>query len=159
VTHRWNIVCPPASAILFLTIWPLGYERPVLVLFPSSRQLDVLLASGGVEYALAELEQSASEGQTRENQKIVEFIFQNWNKSSLEASAFDFCPGYEVPTVTSQQTATRLASIAVQSDDAKLWVRTMGMCKFRDEVDLRRFGLEHIVLGWERFRLEEIEAA
>jgi Zn-finger protein len=120
----------------------------------------VLLSSGGVEYALSELEKSASEGPTEENQKIVEFIFQNWHKtSSLEDCVFDFCPSYEVPTMTQNEIATRLAGIAVQSNDAKLWTRTMGMCKFRDGVDLSRFGLEHVVAGWERFQLEDIEAA
>jgi hypothetical protein len=139
-------------------IWPLGYERPALVLFPTSKQLDVLLASGGVKYALTELEKSASEGQTKENKKIIEFIFQNWRGTSSEPCQFDFCPSYEVPTIDRQETATKLSSIAVQSNDAKLWVRTIGMCKFRDEGDLGRFGLKHIVAGWKRFRLGEIEA-
>lgn len=129
------------------------------MVFPRTKQLDILLASGGVEYALAELEGSASEGQTKENQKIVEFIFQNWHKNSLEAFTFDFRPSYEVPTMSPRHTATKLTNIAVRSNDAKLWVRTTSMCKFRDEVDLSRFGLEHIVVGWEKFRLEEIEAA
>ncbi|KAF9786064.1 hypothetical protein BJ322DRAFT_765163 [Thelephora terrestris] len=136
------------------------YRRRALVLFPSSKQLDVLLSSGGVEYALSELEKSASEGPTEENQKIVEFIFQNWRKtSSPEDCIFDFRPSYEVPTMTPNDIATRLAGIAVQSNDAKLWTRTMSMCKFRDEVDLSRFGLEHVVAGWEKFQLEDIEAA
>lgn len=135
-----------------------GYERPALVLFPNLKQLDVLLASGGVEYALTELEQSVSEGQTGENQKIVEFVFQNWHKTFLD-DIFNFYPSYEVPAMTPRQIAKGLTSIAIRSNDAKLWVRTMGMCKFRDEDDLRRFGLERIVAGWETFRLEEIEAA
>ena len=159
MTHHWNIVCQLRSTLRLLTILSPGYERPALVFFPGSKQLDVLLTSGGVEYALTELKQSMSEGQTKENQKIVEFIFQNWHKTPLEADTFIFCPSYEVPTMTPQQTATGLANIAVQSNDAELWVRTMGMCKFRDEADLSRFGLEHILAGWERFRLAEIEVA
>ena len=130
-----------------------------MVLFPSSKQIDVLLASGGVRYALSELEKSASEGPTKENQKIVEYIFQNWRKRSPEYFIFDFRPSYDVLTMTRNEIATKLVRIAVQSDDAKLWVRAMGMCKFRDEVDLSRFGVEHIVAGWEQFRFEDIEAA
>lgn len=137
----------------------LGYERPALLLFPSSKQLDVLLASRGVEYALSELERSVCEGQTKENQQLVEFIFKNWNKRPPEPSMFDPCPSYEVPIMDPRQIAIELAGIAVQSNDANLWVRTMGMRKFKDEGDLRRFGLKHIVAGWEKFRLEEIEAA
>jgi hypothetical protein len=75
VTHHWNTVRLPASMTLLLTSWLPGYKRPALVLFPSSKQLDVLIASGGVEYAIAELEKSALEGPTRENQKVVEYIF------------------------------------------------------------------------------------
>ena len=150
---------PPASITLLLTSWSLGYERPVLVLFPSQKQLDVLLASGGVEYAITELEKSASEGPTRENQKIVEYIFQKWGKTSPEYYIFDFRPSYQVPTMPANEVATKLVDIAVQSGDAKLWVRTIGMCKFEDGVDLGRFGLNRITAAWEKFRLEEIEAA
>ena len=145
---------------LLLTSLFLGYERTVLVLFPGSKQLDVLLASGGVEYAIAELEKSASEGPTKENQKVVEYIFQNWRKTPLEDyCVFDFRPSYEVPTMCSSEVATKLTDIAVQSGDAKLWVRTMGMRKFRDEADLTRFGYDRIVAAWEKFQLEEIETA
>ena len=119
----------------------------------------MLLASGGVEYALTELEKSASEGPTKENRKITEFIFQNWHKTPPEFDLFDFRPGYQVPTMTPRETAIGLIKIAIKSDDAGLWVRTMDMCKFEDEIDLNRFGLEYIVAGWEKFKLEDIEAA
>jgi len=145
--------------ILLLTIWFLGYERPALILFPSSKQLDVLLASGGVEYALTELEKSASEGPTKENQKIVEFIFHNWGKTSPEYCIFGFRPSYEVPTMRPNDIATKLTDIAVQSNDAKLWVRTIDMCKLEDWVDLRRFGLDRIAAAWEKFQPEDIETA
>ena len=140
--------------------WLLGYDRSVLVLFPSSKQLNVLLASGGVPYALTELEKSLQEGPTKENQKMEEFIFQNWRETSPEYYVFDIRPSYEVPTMPARETAPKLLSIAVQCDDAELWVRIMNvMCKFEDEIDLGRFGLEHIVAGWEKFRLGKIEAA
>ena len=138
---------------------PLGYERPALVLFPSPKQLDVLLASGGVEYAITELEKSASEGATRENQKIVEYIFQNWGKTSPEYYIFDFRPSYEVPTMPPNEVATKLVDIAVQCGDAKLWVRTIDTCKFKDGVDLTRFGLNRITAAWEKFPPEEIGTA
>ena len=144
--------------ILLLTLF-LGYERPALVLFPSSKQLDILLASGGVEYAITELEKSVSEGPTKENQKIVEFIFHNWRKTTPEYCIFDFCSSYEVPTMPPNEVATKLADIAVQSNDAKLWVRTIDICKFEDWVDLGRFGLNRIIAAWEVFQLEEIETA
>ena len=145
--------------ILHLTTRFLGYERPALALFPSSKQLDVLLASGGVEYAITELEKSASEGPTKENQKIVEYIFHNWGAVSPEFYIFDFRPSYEVPTMPPNETATKLADIAVQSNDAKLWVRTIDMCKLEDLVDLGRFGLNRIVAAWGKFQSEEIETA
>jgi hypothetical protein len=134
------------------------YDRLALVIFPNSKQLDVLLSSGGVEYALTELEKSAPEGPSEENRKILEFIFQNWYKTSPEYCIFDIRPSYGVPTIAPNEIATKLIGIAVQSNDAKLWVRTMGMCRFEDEIDLGRFGLEHIVVAWEKFQLEEIEA-
>jgi hypothetical protein len=145
--------------ILLLTIWFLGYERPALMLFPSSKQLDVLLASGGVEYAITELEKSASEGPTKENQKIVEYIFHNWGKTPPEYCIFDFRPSYEVPTMPPNEIATKLADIAVQSNDTKLWVRTINTCKLEDWVDLGRFGLNRIIDAWEMFQSEEIETA
>ena len=145
--------------ILLLTSFPLGYERPALVLFPGPKQLDVLLASGGVEYAINELEKSASEGLTRENQRIVEYVFQNWGKTSPEYYIFDFRLSYEVPTMPPNEVAMKLVDIAVQSGDAKLWVRTIGMCKFKDGVDLGRFGLNRVTAAWEKFQLGEIETA
>ena len=147
----------PASVTLLLTSWPLGYERPALVLFPNPKQLDVLLASGGIEYATAELEKSALEGPTRENQKIMEYIFQNWGKTSPEYYIFDFRPSYQVPTMHPNEVTTKLVDIAVQSRDAKLWVRTISMCEFNDGVDLSRFGLNQVTAAWEKFQLEEIE--
>jgi len=129
------------------------------VLFPSPKQVDVLLASGGVEYAIAELEKSASEGPTRENQKIVEYVFQNWGRTSPEYYIFDFRPSYEVPTMPPNEVATKLVDIAVQSGDAKLWVRTIDKCKFKDGIDLDRFGLNRITAAWEKFQLEEVETA
>ena len=147
------------SVTLLLTSLPLGYERPALVLFPSPKQLDVLLASGGVEYAITELEKLASEGATRENQKIVEYIFQNWGKTSPEYYIFDFRPSYQVPTMSPNAIATKLVDIAVQCGDEKLWVQTIGMCKFKDGVDLSRFGLNRITAAWKTFQLEEIEMA
>ena len=129
------------------------------MLFPSPKRLDVLLASGGVEYAITELERSESEGPTRENQKIVEYIFQNWGKTSPEYYIFDFRPSYQVPTMPPNEVATKLVDIAVQSGDPKLWVRTIGMCKFKDGVDLGRFGLNRMTAAWEKFQLEEIEIA
>ena len=129
------------------------------MLFPSSKQLDVLLASGGVRYAITELEKSASEGPTKENQKVVEYIFQNWGKTPPSYCIFDFRPSYEVPTMYPNEVATKLADIAVQSNDAKLWVRTIGMCGLKDGVDLGRFGLNRITAGWERFQLEEVGTA
>jgi len=127
------------------------------VLFPSSKQLDVLLASGGVEYAITELEKSASEGSTKENQKIVDHIFRNWGKTSPEYYIFDFRPSYEVPTMLPNDVAVALADIAIQSNNANLWVRTIGVCKFKDGVDLSRFGLKRVAAAWEKFQLEEIE--
>ena len=144
---------------LFFTSWLAGYERPALVLFPSSKQLDVLLSSGGVEYAVAELEKSVSEGPANENQKIVEYIFRNWGKTSPEYYIFDFRPSYEVPTMPPSEVTTRLTDIAVQFDDAKLWVRTIGMCEFKDRIDLSRFGWNRMIAAWEKFHLEEIETA
>ena len=129
------------------------------MLFPSPKQLDVLLASGGVEYAITELEKSASEGAARENQKILEYIFQNWGKTSPEYYIFDFRPSYEVPTMPPSEVATKLVDIAVQCGDARLWVRTIGMCGFKDRVDLSRFGLNRITAAWEKFQLEEIKTA
>ena len=137
----------------------LGYERSVLALFPSSKQLDILLASGGVEYAIAELERSASEGPTKENQKIVEYIFRNWGKTSPEFYIFDFRPSYEVPTMPPNEVAIKLVDIAVRSNDTKLCVRTIDMCKFEDFIDLGRFGLNRIIAAWEKFQSEEIETA
>ncbi|KAF9650685.1 hypothetical protein BDM02DRAFT_3127503 [Thelephora ganbajun] len=139
--------------------WLLGYERPVLVSFPNSKQLDVLLASGGVGHAIAELEESVSEGPTRENQKIMEYIFGNWHKTPPEYFMFDFRPSYEVPIIARHEITTNLADIAVQSNDAKLWVRTIGICEFKDEVGLNRFGLQRIVAAWDKFQLEEIKTA
>ena len=128
-------------------------------MFPSSKQLDILLASGGVEYALTELEKSASEGPTKENQKIVEFIFHSWGKASPEYCIFGFRSSYEVPTMRPNEIATKLTDIAVQSNDAKLWVRTIDMCELEDLVDLRRFGLDRIAAAWEKFQPEDIETA
>ena len=157
--RRWNTVRLSSSVTMLLTSWVQGYERPVLVMFPSSKQLDVLLASGGVEYAITELEKSASEGPTNENQKIVEYIFRNWGKTPPDYYIFDFRSSYEVPTMRPSVVATKLVDIAVQSGDAKLWVRAIGMCKFKDEIDLDRFGLNRIFAAWEKFQLEEIETA
>jgi hypothetical protein len=109
-----------------LTSWLPGYKRPALVLFPSSKQLDVLLATG-VEYAIAELEKSALEGPTRENQKVVEYVFQNWGKTSPEYYSFGVRPSYEVPTMHPNEVASKLVDIALQSNDARLWARTMGV--------------------------------
>jgi len=159
MTFRWNTVCLPSSVVLFLITWFLGYERPVLALFPSSKQLDILLASGGVEYAIAELENSASEGPTKENQKIVEYIFHNWGRASPESCVFDFRPSYEVPTMPPNEVVTKLADIAVRSNDAKLWVRTIKMYNLEDFIDLGRFGLNRIVAAWEKFQSGEIETA
>lgn len=99
------------------------------------------------------------EGPTRENQKVVEYIFQNWGKTSPEYYLFDVRPSYEVPTMHPNEVATKLVDIALQSNDAKLWVRTMGVCEFQDGVGLRFFGLYRITSAWEKFRLEEIETA
>ena len=129
------------------------------MLFPNSKQLDVLLASGGVEYAITELNKSASEGPTKENQKIVEYIFRNWGRTSPEHYIFEYPPSYEVPTMPPNEVATKLVDIAIRSNDPKLWVRTIGMCEFKDGVDLSRFGLDRMVAAWEKFQLEEIEAA
>lgn len=128
-------------------------------MFPNSKQLDILLASGGIEYAITELEKSALEGPTNENQKIVEYIFRNWGKTPPEYYLFDFRSSYEVPTVLPSEVAAKLVDIAVYSGDAKLWVRTIGMCKFKDGVDLSRFGRNRVVAAWEKFQLEEIETA
>lgn len=89
----------------------------------------------------------------------MEYIFRNWGRASPEYYIFDFRPSYEVPTMRPGEVATKLADIAVRSDDAKLWVRTMGMCKFKDGVDLSRFGLNRVTAAWEKFRLDEIETA
>lgn len=136
----------------------LGYERhPALVLFPSSKQLDVLLASGGVQYALAELKKSASEGPTKENQKIVDYIFLNWGKTSPpEYYIFDIRPSYEVPTMSPLLIGVNLADIAVQSNDVKLWVRTVDACRFEDSIDLRRFGLHRIIVAVGKFQFEDL---
>ena len=139
-----------------LTDCHIGYERPALVLFPSSKQLDVLLASGGVEYALTELRNSASEGPTKEKQKIVEYIFKNWGETSPEYSMFDIRPSYVVPTISPHFIGINLADIAVQSNDAELWVRTVDACRFEDWIDLRRFGLDRIIAAVEKFQFEEI---
>lgn len=135
------------------------YRRSALVLFPISKQLDVLLASGGVEYAIAELEKSASEGPTNENQKIVQYIFQNWGETSPGYCIFDFQPSYTVPTMPANEIAVKLADIAIQSGDAKLWVRTISMCELKDSIDLGRFGSSRITAAWEKFKFEEIETA
>lgn len=156
--HRWNIVRLSPLMIQPLTVRPPEYQRPVLVLFPSSKQLDVLLASGGVEFAPTELEKPTPEGRAKENHKIVEFIFNNWRKTPSEDSVFSLS-SYEVPTMTTRQTTIRLASIAIRSNDVGLWVRTMGMYKFRYRGDLSHLELEHIVAGWKKFRLQEIETA
>jgi hypothetical protein len=37
------------------------------------------------------------------------------------------------------EVATKLVDIALQSNDAKLWARTTGVCEFQDGVDLRFF--------------------
>ena len=145
--------------VLFLIALFSGYERSVLALFPRSKQLDILLASGGVEYAIAELESSASEGPTRENQKIVEYIFHNWERASPEFYIFNFRSSYEVPTMQPNRVVTKLADIAVQSNDAKLWVRTINMYKPGDFIDLDRFGLNRITAAWGKFQSEEIEIA
>jgi len=131
----------------------------VLALFPSSKQLDILLASGGVEYAIAELESSTSEGPTKENQKIVEYIFHNWGRASPEFYIFNFRSSYEVPTMPPDKVATKLADIAVRSNDAKLWVRTIDKYKVEDLIDFSRFGLNRIIVAWEKFQSEEIETA
>jgi len=141
----------PHSHQLFLC------KRSALVLFPSSKQLDVLLASGGIGYAITELEKSVSEGPTRENQKIVEYIFQNWGKTRLES--YTIYPTFEVPTMPPFEIATKLADIAVQSNDPKLWARTTSMCKLKHTVDLNRFGLNRMSAAWGKFRSEETETA
>lgn len=142
--------------ISFLVDCLLGYKRPALVVFPSSRQLDVLLASGGVGYALAELKKSASEGPTKENQKIVEYIFQNWGETSPEYYIFDIRPSYLVSTMSPILIGINLADIAVQSNDVKLWVRTVDACRLKDSIDLRRFGLHRIIAAVERFQFEDL---
>lgn len=51
------------------------YKRAALVMFPKKRQLSVMLSSEhGEKWALEELEKSKSDGPTRANREIVEFL-------------------------------------------------------------------------------------
>jgi hypothetical protein len=91
---------------MFLLL-PLGYSRPVLVIFHKNDALDLLLEAGDVQYALQRLEKNASQGGTQENRCIVDRILQH----------------ADVKLLQDKQALSQVAKYAVQWRDVAIWRR------------------------------------
>lgn len=107
------------------------YRRAGLVMFPKEKQLSIMFSvEGSEEWALTELENSKSEGPTKENREIIVFLAQ---KRTVDRST--------------------LLKIAVDWKDAEVWsdiVRAETMF-FLDEKDYKT-----LCDGWELFKLDGV---
>ena len=110
----------------------LVYRCPALVMFPKKRQLSVMLSSErGEDWAFEELEKSKSEGPSKENREIIEFLAQ---------------PGLEVIMDT-------ILKIAIEWDDATVWD---SIVKQNPEFFLEQKEYTSLCNGWEVFKLDGV---
>jgi hypothetical protein len=107
------------------------YRCAALVMFPKEKQLSLMLSSGGAKWASEELEKSKSEGPSKENHKIIDFLAQQ---------------GREGITAT-------ILKIAIEWNDAVVWGRIVE----RDpEFFFNQTGYTDLCNGWQLFGFDGV---
>jgi len=101
-------------------------------MFPKKRQLPIMLSSvGGEKWGLAELEKSKSEGPSKENREIIEFLAQTGRKDNM----------------------TAILEVAIEWNDAVEW----GCIVKRDPgFFLRQKGYKSLCNGWEALKFDGV---
>lgn len=108
-----------------------GYKCAALVIFPKDEQLSLMLSSEGSTWALEELEKSKSEGPSKENCLIVDFL--------AEQKREDIMPV--------------VLKIAIEWKDAAVWNRII----MRDRgFFLKQREYKDICDGWQAFKFDEV---
>lgn len=109
-----------------------AYRCAALVMFPKEKQLSLMLSSEEAEeWALDELERSKSEGPSKENREIVDFLARKER---------------------SDTTATIL-KIAIGWKDAAVWC---GIVEQDPRFFLGQNGYTDLCNGWEMFKFEGV---
>jgi len=101
-------------------------------MFPKKRQLSIMLSSeGGEKWGLAELEKSKSEGPSKENRKIIEFLAQTGREDAMAA----------------------VLEVAIGWNDAAEWGRIV---KQKPQFFLRQKGYKSLYNGWEALKFDGV---
>jgi hypothetical protein len=101
-------------------------------MLPKEQQLSIMLSSGGEKWALKELNKSKSEGPSKENREIVEFLI--WQAEGRDAE-------------------TTIAKIAIEWNDAATWSRIVGK---RSGFFLKQDGYTGLCDGWREFEFDGV---
>lgn len=101
-------------------------------MFPKKRQLQIMLSSeGGEKWGLAELEKSKSEGPSKENREIIEFLAKKGRKDTMAA----------------------ILEVAIEWNDAVEW----GCIVQQDpEFFLQQKGYKNLYNGWKALKFDGV---
>jgi hypothetical protein len=103
----------------------------VLILFPVSKELDILLNAGGVSYALQNKDSRPHE----EDRTVANFILGRIKR------------GNKVP-------ALAMADLAMQWNDLTMWIRVIKASEADKSLDV--LGADKFVAAWKAFSFEAI---
>lgn len=138
--ERWNTVSRFVVFALLCgahTTGPVGYRRTVLVLFPYNKELDILLESGGVSYALRRLKRGGTGQPDEDDQKVAKFIVDRIKKGD---------------TVSTQA----MTDYAVQWNDLAMWSQVVKSGGTDKAIDI--LGKERLVAAWMKFSFDVIQS-
>lgn len=109
------------------------YKCAALVVFPKDKQVSLMLASGGSEWGLEELEKSKSEGPSKENREIIDFLAQLRDKEIM-------------PTIL---------QVAIEWKDVAVWD---GIVLSYPEFLLKQEEYADLCVGWQTFTLDGVRS-
>jgi len=109
------------------------YKCAALVVFPKERQLSLILSSEGVDWGLEELEKSKSEGPSKENREIIDFVVQQ--------GKIDIIPA--------------VLKVALEWNDAVVWG---SIVEQRPGYFLGKNGYPDLWNGWQAFKLDGVRS-
>lgn len=121
--------CPNASELL-------GYHRTVLVLLPRAKEMDILLKSGGMPYALQRLKRNGSTEPIEEDRTLAKFVVERLNPQ--------------------EKASTRImAEYAVHWNDLEMWNEVVKAGAGDKNIDI--LGQGRLLAAWRRFSFKDVQ--
>lgn len=100
-------------------------------MFPKDKQLSLMLSSEGPEWGLEELEKSKSDGPSRENREIIEFLVQKQRE--------------DITTI--------ILKVAIEWKDPLVWGRII---ESNPKYFLKQKGYVDLRSGWQAFNFDDV---